>query len=275
MIPRTITASFDAGLAREVGIAAAVLYNALVWVAQSEMVKGYNSDGWFYYTATKFEEETTYTKNSYTAAVKALMDAGYIEKKQKYIKNTSVSVNHYRFLKFYNPDSQKLGTGGFTKIVKPYNKKNNTEEYHSVSAETETRADAEHLSSDCEPKEGAGGVVKITTPFTEPVASVKPKDVKKVVTKADQVRMLADELMGMVMPGKKSSPALRSVVKARLNENYQPEELRLAVRRAMADDKLSEEFGITGWLSGGVIDKLTRKNTNKPRMTKTAELYWG
>lgn len=127
-IARIVTASFDANLAKEVGVPAAILYNALLWVSQTEMAKRYDVTGWFYYTAKDYEEETTFTKNTFTAAVNKLIEAGYIEKKQKYIKHTSVSVNHFRFLKYANPGSQQMGIGGVTANGNPYIIEENIEE---------------------------------------------------------------------------------------------------------------------------------------------------
>lgn len=80
----TYTATFDANLARHVGIAAAILYNLLLWTSQSEVVENYDPDGWFYFTAKRFERLTTYSANWFTKASDKLVEAGLVEKKRMF-----------------------------------------------------------------------------------------------------------------------------------------------------------------------------------------------
>lgn len=80
----SMTASFDANLARHVGLAAAILYNILLWQSQSEVVENYDPDGWFYFTAKRFEALTTYSANWFTKASDKLVEVGLVEKKRMF-----------------------------------------------------------------------------------------------------------------------------------------------------------------------------------------------
>lgn len=100
--PLTYTVTMDAHLAKEVGVPAAMLYNLLAWQAQTPMAQDYDDDGWFYCTAEYFEEKTTFNRNTFTKAIKALEDVGLIECQRMYVKygykNTNKSVNHFRVI---------------------------------------------------------------------------------------------------------------------------------------------------------------------------------
>ena len=101
LIPQIVTASFDANLAKIVGIPAAILYNKLSWLSQTDMAKDYDPDGWFYYTMNDFCEATGYTKNVYTKAAQTLVDNGFIEKNKRFVSGTAKPCNHYRMLKYW------------------------------------------------------------------------------------------------------------------------------------------------------------------------------
>lgn len=93
----TYTATFDANLARIIGLAPAILYNLLVWQSQSDVVDNYDPDGWFYFTAKRFEALTTYSANWFTKASDKLVEVGLVEKKRMYRHDTNgVSALHFR-----------------------------------------------------------------------------------------------------------------------------------------------------------------------------------
>lgn len=98
--PLTYTVTMDARLAREVGVTAAMLYNLLAWQAQTPTVGDYDENGWFYCTAAYFEEKTSLHPNTFTKAIKSLVDAGLIECKRMFVKygylKANRSVNHFR-----------------------------------------------------------------------------------------------------------------------------------------------------------------------------------
>lgn len=96
----TYTATFDANLAREIGLAPAILYNILLWQSTTEIVQNYDPDGWFYLTAKRFEEMTTYSVNWFTKASNKLAEVGLIEKKKMFRHDCQgVSCLHFRVLK--------------------------------------------------------------------------------------------------------------------------------------------------------------------------------
>lgn len=107
LIPQIVTASFDANLAKIVGIPAAILYNKLSWMSQTDMVKDYDPDGWFYYTMNDFCEATGYKKDAYAKAIKQLEEAGFVEKKKKFVHGTSRPCNHFRILKYWELEQKE------------------------------------------------------------------------------------------------------------------------------------------------------------------------
>lgn len=106
----------DANLARHVGRCAAMLYNLLLWQSQSEVVQNYDRDGWFYLTAKRFEELTSYSANKFTQASDKLVERGLIEKKKTFRHDAiGVSCTHFRIICadwksiLESPVSQKMG----------------------------------------------------------------------------------------------------------------------------------------------------------------------
>lgn len=236
MISVSMTASFDANLAREVGIPAAILYNQLLYLSQTDLVKAYDKDGWFYYSSANFEERTTYTKNTYTQAVNALVDAGYIAKKRMYIKNSTISANHFQFLKYYVPNSQQMGIGEITPngncIYKENNKENKT---GFLDGNPEPSPDPTSSLTEAE-KRTQGVVVKNITfdkdPFGGEVKDVKPK--KDMLT--PKAFALASELMPIIDPSDKDKVMAAKLIKSALAKGYTPEELRYVARASRSDD---------------------------------------
>lgn len=95
----TYTATFDANLARKVGLAAAILYNLLLWQSQSDIVANYDPNGWFYFTAKRFEALTTYSANWFTKASDKLVEIGLVEKKRMFRHDAQgVACLHFRML---------------------------------------------------------------------------------------------------------------------------------------------------------------------------------
>lgn len=112
----TYTVTMDANLARHVGRCAAMLYNLLLWQSQSEVVQNYDRDGWFYLTAKRFEELTSYSANKFTQASDKLVERGLIEKKKTFRHDAiGVSCTHFRIICadwksiLESPVSQKMG----------------------------------------------------------------------------------------------------------------------------------------------------------------------
>ncbi len=74
------TVSFNRPIAHALGLAAAVVYSALiakqVYYEQRDML---DSEGWFYSTIADLEESTSLSKRQQSGAIKALIDAGLVE----------------------------------------------------------------------------------------------------------------------------------------------------------------------------------------------------
>lgn len=96
----TYTVTMDARLAEVVGVPAAMLYNLLLWQSDTDMAKDYDKDGWFYLTAERFTEKTTFNKNTFTRAADKLVEVGLIERKRAYVKygykDANRSTTHFR-----------------------------------------------------------------------------------------------------------------------------------------------------------------------------------
>lgn len=292
MISVPMTASFDVGLAREVGMPAAILYNKLLWLSQTDMVRRYNTDGWFYYTAKEFEDATDFTKNTYTAATDRLVKAGYIEKRKRYIDGTSVSVNHFRFLKYYEPNAHEMGKGGSTADGNPYNIVNNKgykldfpepeiplstpqpTAGRSAVADAPADADAsfqipkpysrqeqEADGSNALSENGgsrfapnAGGVVNFTTPFDGEVKDVKPKS--KVRVSTSKAFGIAKELMGIINPMEKDIASVARNVKSLLAKGYTERDLRLVARLSRSNKYYHDKPSMVVLSAKGVADLL-------------------
>ncbi len=74
------TVSFNRPIAHALGLAAAVVYSALiakqVYYEQRNML---DNEGWFYSTIADLEESTSLSKRQQSGAIKALTDAGLVE----------------------------------------------------------------------------------------------------------------------------------------------------------------------------------------------------
>lgn len=261
----TQTASMDANIAKKVGVAAALLYNQLVFMSQTDMVKDYDNDGWFYYTAEDFERSTTFTANTFTAAIKRLVDAGMIEKKRTYIKHTTVSVNHFRILY-----SQEMGIGEVTRDVNSYNIENNIEKNipipHKRNCPTSSSA-TDVASSDASPRganphfsslsggeptgepigrrpdggcDSGGALTKgvFDDPVTKATISVKPERGKSEVDR--QAWALTGEVTKMCQEAGVRCPekniALKSAIVARLKEGAKASDVRTVAKAFIEAD---------------------------------------
>lgn len=88
------TASFCVENARELGIPAALLLDKIVRLSRSTKRK----DGFCWYTAKQFEEETSLKKRAFDNAAHKLEERGIVERKITYIAGTMERASHFRLI---------------------------------------------------------------------------------------------------------------------------------------------------------------------------------
>lgn len=88
------TASFCVENARELGIPAALLLDKIVRLSRSTK----REDGFCWYTAKQFEEETSLKKRAFDNATHKLEERGIVERKITYIVGTMERASHFRLI---------------------------------------------------------------------------------------------------------------------------------------------------------------------------------
>ena len=88
----TASASFDPENARQLGIPAALLLDKIIRLSKVTP----RDDGFCWYTAKQFEDETSLTRCAFNNATKKLVEAGVIEKKVTYIIGTTITATHFK-----------------------------------------------------------------------------------------------------------------------------------------------------------------------------------
>lgn len=184
-------AYFSPDMAKEVGLTPAILYQELLWNSQSEIAEDYDEDGWFYYTAKKFEDRTGFKRTAYAEAVKILEDLGLIERKKAYIKGTSKSVNHFRCLKSWQPVDREANNGACSPSEQPIYKENKKENTTVVPASRHPESNFSSLSGTSEASGEAKGdpvepAVATGDPFGQPVTKPSVVSLKNEKTQADK-----------------------------------------------------------------------------------------
>ena len=100
------TASFCVENARELGIPAALLLDKIVRLSKATT----REDGYCWYTARQFEEETSLKKDAFDRAAKKLETEGIIARKVTYIVGTMTKATHFK-LKPLKSQNQKTESG--------------------------------------------------------------------------------------------------------------------------------------------------------------------
>lgn len=90
----TASASFDPENARQLGIPAALLLDKIIRLSKVTP----RDDGFCWYTAKQFEDETSLSKRTFANATKTLVDKGVIEKKVTYIIGTTIPATHFKII---------------------------------------------------------------------------------------------------------------------------------------------------------------------------------
>lgn len=240
---------FDANLARHIGLAAAILYNLLLWQSQSEVVQNYDPDGWFYFTAKRFEQLTTYSANWFTKASDKLVKCGLVEKKRMFRHDANgVACLHFRVLitdwKMAFDETQLtqnvMGTHTKCDFNNIENKKENiSPKSHKCVTDfgDSTKPSACEASSPSAPRPTSSDKDSLPFDVSERVVSVRPS---KVEASKGQAKRRAFAVLGDIYKrfNLKGKPGVveGKRVQAALEEGWTPDDLMKAVEWAREDD---------------------------------------
>lgn len=222
------TASFCVENARELGIPAALLLDKIVRCSKTTPRK----DGFCWYTAKQFEEETSLKKDTFTRAAQKLEEAGIIERKVTYIIGTMERATHFKLLpqscfdksemRFEPPSSESGFEPPSVNTIK-YNK-----------GETEI---AKAISSPPQPAAGSSmKEVQSSFPFDDPVKDVAPTSLRpdKFKGDADRARRREFAIVGELrkhfgFTKGSANEAERKLVHQRLEDGWSKEEMAKVV----------------------------------------------
>lgn len=88
------TAGYHVENAKKLGVPAAILLDKIIRLSKCTNRK----DGFCWYTAKQFEDETTFAKNTFSRAAKKLEEEGIVERKITYIAGTMTTATHFRLV---------------------------------------------------------------------------------------------------------------------------------------------------------------------------------
>lgn len=111
------TRSFNLGIARELSIEAALVFDELSFNSQTFA----GGDGWFYRPYAKLMERLPIKEAALRRAVKELKDAGYVA--AKVAKVDGVPMNHFRILRNLRMETAKIEVSETAKVEVSYNDK--------------------------------------------------------------------------------------------------------------------------------------------------------
>lgn len=121
-----ISASYDIGIAKQLGIPSAVLLNKLIYLSKYTS----REDGYCWRTAKELEDELGLTRSQQDLAIKKLEEAGLIETKNTYIIGTQIKCKHFKVLckseveESRKPDFQETCKSEMQENAKPVNNNN-------------------------------------------------------------------------------------------------------------------------------------------------------
>lgn len=273
-IPLTYTVTMDANIARKVGVPAAMLYNLIVWLAQTDMAKSYDEDGWIYLSAKEFESKTTFNANTFTAAGNKLVAFGLVEKKKMFIKNSIKPTTHFRLLsRFYGNDVTSNVNNVITSNVKTYKEDNNKEEIHrfpaSASPSLETKEPGELVN---ERAAHALTMEEKDEPFSEPIVSshdsvsIKPNEVRRGCATPAEVRRrrsfaVLSELYKRYKWRGRPTPTEAKLIAAALDNGWTKEEMVQMVEW-QNQDEFYQTLSVAGRFSDQAFKKYDAVRTN-------------
>ena len=226
------SASFDPENARELGIPAALLLDKILRLQKVTP----RSDGFCWYTAKQFEEETSLKKDAFDNAAHKLEEAGIVERKITYIIGTMIRATHFHILNVGETHNHEVVRNPLS-----VNTINNTINMPS--------ANASGTSSKDEDESGLSSV-----PFDEKVidVGVKQKERQTANAKAAMIlRKFGDEV-GLPTGGNRNKEVHR--VKQLLDAGYSEEDIIWVAKWSKSDD-FYKDSALLSRLSADAFDR--------------------
>lgn len=224
------TASFCVENARELGIPAALLLDKIVKLCKCTT----RQDGFCWYTAKQFEDDTSLKEDSFYAAAKKLEDEGIVERKVTYVVGTMNRATHFRILKPGQTRNQETGSNPAS-----VNTTNTTTNMPSADASGTSSNEENVLSS---------------VPFDEKVidVGVKQKERQTANAKAAMIlRKFGDEV-GLPTGGNRNKEVHR--VKQLLDAGYSEEDIIWVAKWSKSDD-FYKDSALLSRLSADAFDR--------------------
>lgn len=231
------TASFCVENARELGIPAALLLDKIVRLCKVTP----REDGFCWYTARQFEEETSLTKRTFDSAVRKLEECGIIERKVTYIIGTMTKATHFKITKTHNLIGQEMPNQEGAGNAQSVNTINNTINMPS--------ADASGTSSKDEDESGLSSL-----PFDDNVIDVKPNQKERQTANAKAAIILRKfgEEIGIPTGGNRNKEVHR--IKQLIDDGYTEEDI-LWVAKWSKGDEFYKDSAIMSRLSADAFDR--------------------
>lgn len=224
------SASFDPENARELGIPAALLLDKILRLQKVTP----RSDGFCWYTAKQFEEETSLKKDAFDNAAHKLEEAGIVERKITYIIGTMVRATHFHILNVGETHNHEVVRNPLS-----VNTINNTINMPSADASGTSSKEEEVLSS---------------VPFDEKVidVGVKQKERQTANAKAAMIlRKFGDEV-GLPTGGNRNKEVHR--VKQLLDAGYSEDDIIWVAKWSKSDD-FYKDSALLSRLSADAFDR--------------------
>lgn len=270
------TASFCVENARELGIPAALLLDKIVRLSKTTP----RQDGFCWYTARQFEEETSLKKTCFDNSARKLVEAGIVERKNTYIVGTMVKASHFKLI-CQNEESPKSDVSPKAQSSSPakstiseYNK--NTINKHDCSLQNNLCM-CEHIVPGS-PTASQG------EPFAEQVAtscvSVRPQDVPKR-SPAEQERRRAFAILTSIYKrfgfvGKPSAREAKLVQNALGSDTYWTEETLCEAIEWARHNEFYRDKSLLAMLSEAALKSfVASKNGGKRKVPRGIVLFEG
>lgn len=234
------TASFCVENAKELGIPAALLLDKIVKLCKCTTRK----DGFCWYTARQFEDDTSLGKQAFDNAAHLLEEKGIVERKVTYIIGTMNRATHFRLISDddANANNQKVFQNHFQESVPKPLSVNTTNTTTNMPS-----ADASGISSKEEN-------VLSSVPFDEKVidVGVKQKERQTANAKAAMIlRKFGDEV-GLPTGGNRNKEVHR--VKQLLDAGYSEEDIIWVAKWSKSDD-FYKDSALLSRLSADAFDR--------------------